>query len=276
MNVKLPLQKENPFLITHMGYGQEAPRSSLIATKIALKDNNLFIDLDVQLSKDLKLFVFHDINLSVNSNVEGVLADLTEEEIAKIKIKNPKNHQNFNEYIKPLSSHLDLIDVKNAYAIIEIKDEGMRARQALEILKDEIVKRKMKSKVLIVSKDPFFICTINKVSLYSIFSFVDDGYFINYKSKYGEEALKRESFFLLPWYKKNIFIQRAIRKFCQPQVLSFHYTLNKERVIELKKAHYSYIIWSPSTVVDINYSKSLKPYAITSDKPNLLKSLLSK
>ena len=61
----------------------DIPENSIKAFKEALK-NNLNIELDIQLTKDNKLVVFHDENLKRMSNVNKTLNELTYFEIKKL------------------------------------------------------------------------------------------------------------------------------------------------------------------------------------------------
>ena len=67
--------------IAHRGLHNEIyTENGLKAFKNAL-DNNLAIELDIHLTKDKKLVVCHDSNLKRTTNKEGIIEELTLEEI---------------------------------------------------------------------------------------------------------------------------------------------------------------------------------------------------
>ena len=72
----------------HRGlHGNEIPENSLKAFKAA-KDNNYGMELDVQLSKDGKVMVFHDSNLLRMTGFDSKLNQLTLEELKRLTLNN--------------------------------------------------------------------------------------------------------------------------------------------------------------------------------------------
>ena len=75
-------------IIAHRGnHNETTPENSLKAFKTSLKENRP-IELDVQLTKDNVLVVFHDYNLLRMTNKNLYLQDLTYEELKKLTLLN--------------------------------------------------------------------------------------------------------------------------------------------------------------------------------------------
>lgn len=75
-------------LIAHRGYHNNKkgiPENSVLAFKKAI-DNNYLIELDVRLTKDKKLVVFHDDNLKRVCDVNKRVKDLTYRELLKYNL----------------------------------------------------------------------------------------------------------------------------------------------------------------------------------------------
>ena len=75
-------------LIAHRGYHNNKkgiPENSVLAFKKAI-DNNYLIELDVRLTKDKKLVVFHDGNLKRVCGVNKSVKDLTYKELLKYNL----------------------------------------------------------------------------------------------------------------------------------------------------------------------------------------------
>ena len=90
------------------------PENSILAFKEAL-NNNLNIELDVQLTKDNILIVFHDSNLKRMTGIDKNIHELTYNELVNLKLLNT------NERIPTLKDVLELI--KGQIILdIEIKD----------------------------------------------------------------------------------------------------------------------------------------------------------
>lgn len=76
--------KINQNIIAHRGIhnNKDIPENSLLAFKTAV-ENNYAIELDVQLTKDNVLVVFHDYDLKRMTNKNGLIQDLTYKELQK-------------------------------------------------------------------------------------------------------------------------------------------------------------------------------------------------
>ena len=112
-------------LIAHRGYHNNKkgiPENSVLAFKKAI-DNNYLIELDVRLTKDKKLVVFHDGNLKRVCGVNKRVKDLTYRELLKYNLfdttlKVPL----FSDVIKLVNGKVPiLIETKyhNRYGVLE-------------------------------------------------------------------------------------------------------------------------------------------------------------
>ena len=109
----------------------EAPENSLAAFKKAV-DAGYGIELDVQLSKDNKLVVFHDATLKRMCGVEGNVWDYTLEELQQMKLADS------NETIPTFQQFLEVVDGKVPF-ILEFKLDRAQTevcRLANEVLLD--------------------------------------------------------------------------------------------------------------------------------------------
>ena len=108
----------------------EAPENSLAAFKKAV-DAGYGIELDIQLSKDDKLVIFHDATLKRMCGVEGNVWDYTLEELKQFKLANS------NETIPTFEEFLEVVDGKVPF-ILEFKLDRVQTRVcelANEVLK---------------------------------------------------------------------------------------------------------------------------------------------
>ena len=105
------------------------PENSLSSFKKALK-YNYSIELDVQLTKDNILIVFHDANLKRMTGVDKLVKDSNYEEIKELKLLNTK------EYIPTLDEVLNLVNNK-VLLDIEVKDTK-KIKEITSILKDKL------------------------------------------------------------------------------------------------------------------------------------------
>lgn len=119
-------------------------------------NNNYAIELDVQLTKDNKLVVFHDYNIKRMTNKEAYIKDLTLSELKKIKLKESLST------IPTLDEVLSLVDGKVAL-LIEIKNEG-KSGKLEKVLEDTL--NKYKGMVILESFNPFVVRYFKKKTKY--------------------------------------------------------------------------------------------------------------
>ncbi|GAB6167623.1 glycerophosphodiester phosphodiesterase [Clostridium carnis] len=103
------------------------PENSLSAFKKAV-ENNVAIELDVQLSKDKKVVVFHDYELTRMTGISKNISDLNYIDLLDLKLLGTK------EYIPTLDEVLTLVDGK-VPVLIEIKNEGKVGEIEAEVYK---------------------------------------------------------------------------------------------------------------------------------------------
>ncbi len=113
-------RKSSPELFTdyaHRGlHGGSIPENSLAAFSLAAEKGH-GIELDVQLSKDGQVMVFHDYSLSRMTGRDALLSDLTADELKELRLGDT------DERIPYLCEVLDLIDGR-VPILVELKGES--------------------------------------------------------------------------------------------------------------------------------------------------------
>lgn len=120
-------------------------------------NNNYAIELDVQLTKDEKIIVFHDYNIKRMTGQDLYIKDLTLSELKKIKLKD-----SFST-IPTLDKVLDLVDGK-VPLLIEIKNEE-KVGKLEEVLNDTL--SRYKGEFMLESFNPFVVRYFKKNTNYS-------------------------------------------------------------------------------------------------------------
>jgi glycerophosphoryl diester phosphodiesterase len=107
-------------IIAHRGASFDAPENTLAAMKLAWEENADAIELDLWLSKDGRLVVFHDADGKRIAGVARKIADLTWDELKLLDVGSWKDPQFKDERIPTLESILVTVP-KGRRAVLEIK-----------------------------------------------------------------------------------------------------------------------------------------------------------
>ena len=109
-------------VIAHRGASGYAPENTITAFEMAIKINSDGIELDVHLSKDGELIVFHDEKGDRTSNGSGYIKDLKLLELKKLDAGSWFNKKYKEEKIPTLEEVLLLTKDKNMLINIELKN----------------------------------------------------------------------------------------------------------------------------------------------------------
>ena len=133
--------------IAHRGLHSDlVPENSLTAFRLAV-EKCLSIELDVRLTKDCRIVVFHDNDLMRMCGIEGKVFDYTYEQLSAFKLKNS------DEKIPLLSEVLKTVDGK-VPLLIELKGGALFGE--LESRLDHMMK-KYKGEFAVQSFNPFSV-----------------------------------------------------------------------------------------------------------------------
>ena len=117
--------------IAHRGFSGQFPENTLLAFQEALDLGVDAIELDVQLSKDGEIMVFHDEELSRITTCKGQLKDYTYAELRELDASGTYQGIFRKQLIPTLSEYLDLTAEKNIITFLELKN-GMFPYPLLE------------------------------------------------------------------------------------------------------------------------------------------------
>lgn len=124
----------------HRGCSSDAPENTLYAFEKALESNTDYIELDVQLTKDEQLVVFHDEKLDRATHGKGKLSDYTYDELQELNvISKYVSEEDFPDARIPLLTEVfELVGDEKLFNI-EIKDHGdtnLTVEKTVEAIKE--------------------------------------------------------------------------------------------------------------------------------------------
>ena len=141
--------------IAHRGlHNEKYTENGLLAFKNAI-DNDFAFEFDIHLTKDNKLVVMHDSNLIRTTGKEGIIEELTLNEIQN-------NYKLLDgEKIPTLDDVLKLNNERNTM-VIELKPFNKNSKKLALIASQALKSIKDKKKVTIISFDPLSLFYIKK------------------------------------------------------------------------------------------------------------------
>ena len=133
--------------IAHRGlHNEKFTENGLAAFKHAI-DNDIPFEFDIHLTKDAKLIVCHDENLKRTTGKEGIIEELTLEEIRN-------NYRLLDGGVVPTLEEVFALNEEKVGMVIELKVFRKNYKELSKAFKPYLSLIKDKSKVMLISFDP--------------------------------------------------------------------------------------------------------------------------
>lgn len=221
--------------IAHRGlHGGKIPENSAAAFKAAM-EKKYALEIDVRLTKDNKIVVFHDDSLERMCGVMKKVIEADLAEIQKLKLKNSE------EKILTFKEFLELVNGK-APLLIEIKNSG-KVGVLESLILDEL--KNYEGEFAIQSFNPFSI-EYFKINAPKILRGILSCYF------------KSEP---LAFYKKFLLKRMFFNKRCQPDFISYAIENLPNRYVK-KYSGIPLLAWTIRKKYDLEKAKSLNANVI--------------
>ena len=146
---------ETPLIIGHRGASADLPENTLAACSLAAEQGADGIELDVQLSADKQIVVFHDSTLERLAGSKRKVSDLTVSQLKDIDLGE-------GQTIPTLDELLEMMGPRLLYNI-EIKEFSLRDNGLETAVADRIESFGLQDLVLISSFSPFSVRRARKV-----------------------------------------------------------------------------------------------------------------
>ena len=203
MNKKKVIKHLNPLFlngIAHRGLfdNETIPENSMAAFKKA-RDNGIPIELDVHLSKDHQLVVHHDDTLNRMTNKDGMIENLTVEELKEYHLPDGSNLPLFTEVLEEIKEEVPIVlELK-----VVNKNYKELSKVALSILNIYI---KDKRNIMIISFDPRSLWPLRgKGYMRLLLCSYDKEYRYIYRFRHTVEGVDLDYRYLLdPKYQKYV------------------------------------------------------------------------
>lgn len=131
--------------IAHRGFSGKYPENTMLAFEKAVEMGADGIELDVQLTKDKEVVIFHDYTLERMTNSKGELKEYTLYELQALTLES-------GQWIPTLSEYLSWAASKDLFTLIELKSNGVKESGLEEKVLEEVERKQMQEQVLLSSE----------------------------------------------------------------------------------------------------------------------------
>jgi FAD/FMN-containing dehydrogenase len=247
-----------PTIIAHKSLtSEDFPGNSLSAVTEALATTVDGIEVDVRMSADGILFLYHGEDLAEYTDHQGKPESYDWSYLSKVKYKRTE------EKLLSLEEFFKIVGTQKTI-FLDLKSHNKIDIKFAQLVVDYIKRYQLQENVFVESFNPI---TLSIIRLYNrdimlMYDFTDNAQSI------GEES--QEQFNQIPWLLKQHWFQKQARRIIRPDVLGPRFNLDEAMLKNLIYHGYPIISW---TVDDLETAKSLFRSGVKglqSNKPQLI------
>jgi len=256
-------QPERTLVFAHRGFGDHAPDNSLYAVERALEAGMDGVDVDGQFTRDSELVVYHDLSVDRLTSGTGKVRDKTVAEMLTLDL-GPRydssivgaNVHTFEDFVRTAKGR--------GILMVELKVPGS-APTGIEQRAVELIRRyDAHAGVVLSSFNPLVLRRLKKLDpeVRTALIFMDT----NWNPELLAE-IRPEDRVDLPWFLRQEWIRRAIRKLVKPDLLSINHEVDEGVLDRLIAKGWPVFIWTPDQDADLRRAFAKRPYGVISDQP---------
>lgn len=189
------------------------------------------IEVDVRLSKDGVLFLYHGDTLEESTNGYGKPEDHTWEQLHQLRYKDKYSK------LTTLEEMFYLVGSQK-FIFLDVKSDSIFNAEISDKLISLIHNHYLQETVIVESFNPFFLTSMRLKSR-DILLMYD---FTTNVTALGEE--KQDQFNRIPWLLRQPFIQKQIRRIVKPDILGPRFNVEHTLIKDLIDKGYPIITWT--------------------------------
>ena len=254
---------ERTLAFAHRGFGDHGPDNSLYAVERALDAGMDGVDVDGQFTRDNELVIYHDLSVDRLTSGTGKVRDKTVAEMLALDL-GPKYDSSltgahvhtFEDFVRTAKGR--------GILMVELKVPGSAPtgieQRAVEILR----KYDAHADVVLSSFNPLVLRRLKRLDpeVRTALIFMDT----NWNPELLAE-IRPEDRVDLPWFLRQEWIRRAVRKLVDPDLLSINHQVDERVIDRLIAKGWPVFIWTPDEDADLRRAFAKRPYGVISDQP---------
>ena len=250
-------------------FGDYAPDNSLVGAKLAIDNHMDGVDMDAQLSSDGTIVIFHDLSVDRLTVGTGKVQSKTRSELQSLDLATKYGQGFKNAYVATFEDFVEAFSEKTIL-MVELKVPGTASTGIEQKAIDIIKKNNAYDRVYLSSFNPIVLWRLKHLDpkIHTVLIFMDT----NWNPQLLAE-IKKEDLVNLPWFIRQEWIRRAIRKVVKPDALSVNNEVQESTINALISRGYPVFLWTVETKDRIQWALEKHPYGIITDEPQLGKEL---
>lgn len=250
-------------VFAHRGFGVWGPDNSLYAVKGALDAGMDGVDVDGQFTRDRELVIFHDLSVDRLTSGSGKVRDKTLKEMLALDLGPKYDSRLTGAYVRTFEDFVRTVRGRGIL-MVELKVTGS-APTGIEQYAVEIIQRyHAHADVILSSFNPLVLRRVKRLDpqVRTALIFMDT----NWNPELLAE-IRPEDRVDLPWFLRQEWIRRAVRKLVQPDLLSINQEVDQRVTDRLIAKGWPVFIWTPDTDADLRRAIAKRPYGVISNQP---------
>lgn len=151
-------------IIAHRGFSGKYPENTLLAFEKAVEASSDAIELDVQLTKDGILVLFHDDTFTRLIQTEGFLLDHNWIDLEQYKVRKRRLNRNVYAPILSLEAYFNWVQDREIMTVIELKN-NLRPHEGMEEKLVALLRKfKLEHRVIVSSFKKESVLRIKKIA----------------------------------------------------------------------------------------------------------------
>jgi glycerophosphoryl diester phosphodiesterase len=250
-------------VFAHRGFGDHGPDNSLYAVERAMEAGMDGVDVDGQFTRDGELVIYHDLSVDRLTSGTGKVRDKTAAEMLALDL-GPKYDSAFTgAYVRTFEDFVRSVKGRGIL-MVELKVPGAGATGIEERAVAVIRRHSAHADVVLSSFNPLVLRRLKRLDpqVRTAFIFMDT----NWNPELLAE-IRPEDRVDLPWFLRQEFIRRALRKLVKPDLLSINHEVDEAVIDRLIAKGWPVFIWTPDEEADLRRAFAKKPFGVISDQP---------
>ena len=250
-------------VFAHRGFGDHGPDNSLYAVERALEAGMDGVDVDGQLTRDGELVVFHDLSVDRLTTGSGKVRDKTAAEMLALDLGPGYDSAITGAWVRTFE---DFVRAANGRGIlmVELKVPGSAPTGIERRAVDVIRRHQAHAGVVLSSFNPLVLRRLKQLDpeVRTALIFMDT----NWNPELLAE-IRPEDRVDLPWFLRQEWIRRGIRKLVRPDLLSVNHEVDEAVTDRLLAKGWPVFLWTPDEEEDLRRAFAKQPYGVISDQP---------